>query len=122
MVEGKSTSSKTRVILVPPSPGISGIFGGECEQDENGHPIPGYQFLVSGNGFTHDDNVIRIGPVKLDASSDDGKYVDALLPKSLAPGNYELSVENALGKSDGYSVVVVAPPPPQNVTTGKPTT
>ena len=122
VVEGKSAVSKTRVLVVSPSPAIKNISGGECEEDfDNQSLIPGYEFLMSGNGFSADDNIVRIGPIRLNLpSSDNGQFITVVLPKSFAPGHYEISVENALGKSDGYGVDVIPPPPPQNLTPGSP--
>lgn len=118
-VEGKSAVSKTRVLVVSPSPAIKTISGGECEDFDNQSLIPGYEFLISGNGFTGDNNIVRIGPLSLNlSSSDNGQFITTILPKSFALGHSEISVENALGKSDEYGVDVIPPPPPQNVTPG----
>ncbi|MGD0118100.1 MAG: hypothetical protein ABSD30_08560 [Candidatus Binatus sp.] len=48
-VEGKSAESKTRTLVVPPSPVIKNISGGECEDFYNQSLIPGYEFLIFGN-------------------------------------------------------------------------
>ena len=117
----RSNASKTRTLEVPPSPSIRSISGGECTRDDNGPLMPGYEFLISGNGFTKKDNTIMLGSTSLGVSaSEDGQFLDISLPASVAPGKYELSVENALGATDPYPVLVVAAPPPQNVGQSKP--
>ena len=114
-------ASKTRTLEVPPSPSIRSISAGECEDDDNGPLMPGYEFLISGNGLTKKNNTIMLGSTRLGVSvSEEGRYLDARLPASVAPGKYELSVENALGATYSYPVVVAAPPPPQNVGQSKP--
>lgn len=103
------------------SPTIEMVFGGECGTRNDGQITAGYKVTIAGKGFTAKDNTVRIGPVELSAPGlEHGEFVEVLLPGSVPPGKYEISVENALGKSDGFPVVLVAPPPPQNVTPGKP--
>jgi hypothetical protein len=46
-VEGKSAVSRTRVLVVSPSPAIKSISGGECEDLDNQSLIHGYEFLIS---------------------------------------------------------------------------
>jgi outer membrane protein assembly factor BamB len=120
-VQGKHARSRTRTLMVPPSPSIEMMLGGECGISNNGPVMAGHEFTIFGNGFVAKGNTVRIGPVKLTtASSDCGQEITVLLPASAPPGNYRLSVENELGKSAAFPVVVVPPAPPQNVKPGRP--
>ncbi len=80
--------------------------------------IPGYPFTIGGSGFTAKDNTVMLGSERVGVSGSEDGQLEVTLPRSVAPGKYELFVENRVGNSDAFPVVVAAPPFPQNITAG----
>jgi outer membrane protein assembly factor BamB len=120
-VQGAKTASRTRTIILPPSPTIQMVFGGECGDRHDGHITADYDVTIFGTGFLAKDNTVRIGPAKLSAPlSETRDFLKVRLPASVPPGDYKLLVQNELGQSAEFPVVVVAPGPPQNVAPSKP--
>lgn len=63
---------------------------------------------LGGNGFLL-ENAVWIGTRSVPADSDDGKTLLFLIPQDLPPGTYEVSVENANGKSSGIEAIIRPP-------------
>ena len=69
---------------------------------------PGGSMELKGRGFLP-ENTVRIGEESVDAESKDGTTLVFTLPEKLTPGNYQLSVENAHGKTDPSQIAVGSP-------------
>lgn len=118
LVQGTKTASRARTIVIPPSPSIQMVFGGECGDRNDGRITAGYDVTIYGRGFVAKDNTVIIGPAKLSAPLSQ-TFLKVPVPQSIPPGDYKLQVQNELGRSGEFPVIVVSPEPPQNVTPGK---
>jgi len=65
----------------------------------------GGPMMIRGTGFRR-ENTVWIGSHRVPAESSDGQNLNLLVPSDVAPGTYEVYVENVDGKSDGVQVPI----------------
>jgi hypothetical protein len=66
---------------------------------------PGGPMQVRGRGFLR-ENTVWIGSRSVDAASEDGQTLLFMVPQDLPPGEYDVAVENANGKSNSIEAKI----------------